>query len=145
MIVIADSNIFISSIYTPYGITADILTSKNNIQFLSPDFVLDEIRNHLSEIAEKSGKSKREIAVILKKITAKVVFYSADEIPESQIKKAIEIVRDIDIDDTFFVALHLHTKHKLWTGDKMLINGLKKKGYDICITTAQLKKSLYKK
>ena len=33
----------------------------------------------------------------------------------------------------------------IWTGDKILINGLKEKGYDICITTEELKKYLYKK
>mgnify|MGYP003430051856 FL=1 len=52
MIVIADSNIFISCIYTPNGTIANILTSKSNIQFFAPDFVYEEIKNHLSLISQ---------------------------------------------------------------------------------------------
>ncbi|MFT4061036.1 MAG: PIN domain-containing protein [Edaphocola sp.] len=44
-------------------------------------------------------------------------------------EKALKIARDIDIFDTPFIALHYHTKHKIWTGDNVLINGLKAKGY----------------
>jgi hypothetical protein len=43
------------------------------------------------------------------------------------------------------VALHLFKKHKIWTGDKVLINGLQSKGYDICVTTTELKTKMYKK
>lgn len=145
MIVIADSNIFISSIYTPDGSTANILTAKSNIQFFAPNFVFEEIKNHLSEISDKSGKTKREISNILQRITSNVIFYTVDDVPKKYTQKAIEIVRDIDIFDAPFIALHLYKKHKIWTGDRILINGLKKKGYDICITTTQLKKMLYKK
>lgn len=128
MVVIADSNIFISCIYAPNGITANILTAKSNIQFFAPDFVYEEINNHLPVIAEKSGKSKKEIVAILKRITAKVVFHTVDDVPKKYIEEAMKIVSDIDVFDAPFVALHLYKKHKIWTGDKILINGLKKKG-----------------
>jgi len=107
--------------------------------------VFEEIKNHLSEISDKSGKTKREISNILQRITSNVIFYTVDDVPKKYTQKAIEIVRDIDIFDAPFIALHLYKKHKIWTGDRILINGLKKKGYDICITTTQLKKMLYKK
>jgi len=45
----------------------------------------------------------------------------------------------------FFVALNLYKKHKIWTSDKVLIKGLEKKGYKMCITTKELKSKLYKK
>ncbi len=105
--------------------------------FLAPDFVYEEIKNHLSMISEKSGKSKKEI-------TAKVVFYTTEDIPEKYIEEAIGIVGDSDVFDAPFVALHPYKKHKIWTGVKVLINGLKKKDYDICIKTAELKNKLYK-
>lgn len=145
MIVIADSNIFISCIYTPDGVTAKILTAKSNIQFFAPDFIYEEIKNHLSIISEKTGKSKKEITTILERITAQVVFYTVEDVPEKYIDEAIKIVHDIDIFDAAFVALHLFKKHKIWTGDKVLVKGLKDKGYDICITTNELKSKLYKK
>lgn len=67
------------------------------------------------------------------------------KIPKKLVIQAVEIVRDIDPNDAAYVALHLHEGHKIWTGDKALISGLKRKGYDICITTPQLRKYLYKK
>ena len=33
----------------------------------------------------------------------------------------------------------------IWTGDKILMNGLKEKGYDICVTTKEIKTKTYKK
>ena len=112
---------------------------------IAPDFILDEINNHFTEIVDKTRKSKSELQFELKQIVGRIKFIPAEEIPMIHIKKAIAIVWDIDIDDTLFVALHLFKKHKIWTGDKVLINGLKSKGYDICVTTTELKTKMYKK
>src|SRR5690606_10470866 len=121
------------------------LTSEWNFQFIAPDFVYEEIRNHLPKIITYTGKSKREVLSILKRLTEKVTFYTANEIPKKYAEQAIKIVKDIDVFDAPFVAMHLYTKHKIWTGDTELINGLKQKGYDICVTTDKLKQRLYKK
>lgn len=66
-------------------------------------------------------------------------------IPRKCLMEAASIVNGIDRDDFIFVALGRHKKCRIWTGDKVLINGLLKKGYDMCITTAELKSKLYKK
>jgi len=122
MIVIADSNIFISCFYSPNGTIAGILSYEKNVQFIAPDYIYEEIIEHLKEIIRSTKRNKTEINSILKNITKNVKFYSADDL-----------------------ALHFHTGHKIWTGDKVLINGLIEKGYDICITTEELKNKLYKK
>lgn len=145
MIVIADSNLIISGLYVPKGIIATILKNEKNVQFIAPDFVYEEIQNHFKEIVIKSGKTKKEITLELQKLTSKIKFVPVENIPIQYINTAINIVKDIDIDDTFFVALHLYKKHKIWTGDKVLIKGLLAKGFDICITTSELKAKLYKK
>ena len=46
MIVIADSNIFYSSLITPNGNIATILKDKN-MQFLAPDYIIEEIKEFL--------------------------------------------------------------------------------------------------
>jgi len=49
-------------------------------------------------------------------------------------------------EDVFFIALHLHTGHKIWSGDEKLKKGLTTKGYGHFFTsTEELKKHLYKK
>ena len=44
MIVIADSNIFISGFYSPNGTIAGILSYEKNVQFIAPDYIYEEIR-----------------------------------------------------------------------------------------------------
>lgn len=144
MIVIADSNILISGLYNSTGTIVKILTSKSKIQFYAPSYLLEEINEHLTEVAVSVGRTKQQLLKELKFISSQILFVDEENISMQHYQEAIEIVKDIDIDDMPFVALHLHTGHKIWTGDLSLIKGLKKKGYDICITTSELKKSLYK-
>jgi predicted nucleic acid-binding protein len=48
------------------------------------------------------------------------------------------LVKEIDKKDLLFIALSIQTGFKLWTGDKKLMEGLKKKGFDLTIDTKQL-------
>ena len=144
MIVIADTNVIVSYLITPTGIIADIIDGKSNIQLFAPEYMLEEIEEHLDKISLLSSLTKHEIKSKLSFLKERIAFYPIKNIPKGDVDKAYSIVQDIDEDDKYFVALHLHIKHRIWTGDKVLINGLKKKGYNVCITTNQLKKSLYK-
>jgi len=144
MIVIADSNIIISALISPKGSTASVLKEKSNIQFIAPGYLLMEVYEYWEKIAQSTTLSKKEMFEDFDFYRSKITFVNPVDIPKKCKDKAHEIVNDIDKDDAQFVALHLYKKHKLWTGDKALINGLKAKGYDICVTTAELRQKLYK-
>ena len=144
MIVITDSNILFSALISPNGIVANVLKSKSNIQIFAPDFLFEEIDNHLDKIVKYSKRSKKDIKLEILSFKERLQIINRKDIPKKEVQKAIKIVNHIDIDDFLFVALHFYTKHKLWTSDKELIKGLLKKGYDICITTKQLQEKLYK-
>ncbi|MFA7446005.1 MAG: PIN domain-containing protein [Flavobacteriaceae bacterium] len=145
MIVITDSNIIFSYLINPNGTIAEILKGKNNIQLLTTEYLLDEVENHIEKIESFSPFTKTELKKELSFLKERIKIYDVVDIPKKYVAKAESILIDIDIDDKYFVALYFYTKHKIWTGDRVLINGLKKKGYNICITTTELKKSLYKK
>jgi len=144
MIVIADSNIIISALISPKGSIASVLKDKSNIQFIAPDYLLTEVCEHWEKIVESTTLSKHGLFEEFYFYRSKITFISVTSVPKKHRDDAAEIVKDIDIDDAPFVSLHFYKKHKLWTGDKALINGLKAKGYDICVTTAELRQKLYK-
>ena len=146
MIVISDANIIFSCFYKPNGAIATILKKeKKNIQFIAPDFLLEEVEEHLFEIMAKTNITKIKARALLKEFTKNITFYKLDDIPDEYIDKAHKIVENIDPDDYPFVALHLKEGHKIWTCDVKLINGLIEEGYDICITTHELRAKTYKK
>lgn len=47
MIVIIDSNLIFSCFYTPQGVIASLLINNENIQFIAPDIIIEEVYNHL--------------------------------------------------------------------------------------------------
>jgi len=74
-----------------------------------------------------------------------VTIIQEKDLKKTYVSKAQKIVADVDENDMHFIALHLQIKHKIWTGDKELIRGLENKGYNICITTEELRHYTYKK
>lgn len=65
-------------------------------------------------------------------------FVNEGLIPEKTWLVAEQMVSDIDIDDSDFIALTKHLKGYLWTGDKELYNGLKRKNFKRVYNTAEL-------
>jgi len=72
------------------------------------------------------------------KVFAKINFINEELIPRKTWLFAAEIVKDIDIDDSDFLALTKHLKGYLWTGDKKLYNGLKQKKFNRIYNTTEL-------
>ena len=147
MIVIADSNIFFGALITPNGELATILKDKN-MQFLAPDYIIEEVKEHLDIIQKKrkKDKTKRKILADLASLIKNITIVPLEELTKKNIQKAFSIVKDVDEDDYAFIAMHLQYKHKIWSRDEELINGLTEKGYgDFFITTDEVRKHLYKK
>ena len=146
MIVISDTNIIYSCFYKPDGAIANILKDKKKrIQFIAPDYLLEEIEEHLPKIMKNNNLTKKQATALLKEFIQNITFFKVDDIPQKYIDKAEEIAQSIDPDDFPFIALHLEKGHKIWTRDFKLINGLKEMGYDICVTTKDIKEKRYKK
>ena len=146
MIVISDTNIIFSCFYTPNGAMATILKNeKNKLQFIAPSYLLEEVKEHLPILMERNHLTKKKALDILKEATKNIIFYDLEEIKKKNREKAAEIAKDIDPDDYLFIALHFETGHKIWTCDAKLANGLKEKGYDMCITTNEIREKTYRK
>jgi predicted nucleic acid-binding protein len=57
-------------------------------------------------------------------IESRIFFIDEKLLPETVIFRAKELVKDIDFDDFAFVAIANYLNALLWTGDKVLMEGL---------------------
>lgn len=67
-----------------------------------------------------------------------ITFISEEQIRLSTWLESEKLVADIDPKDTHYVAYSKHFHCKIWSGDKVLMNGLSKKGFTNFITTNEL-------
>ncbi|MFY8161819.1 MAG: PIN domain-containing protein [Candidatus Kapaibacteriota bacterium] len=139
MKVVVDTNIVFSAILNPQSNIGQILLNKDNkLQFYSVNYLLIELNNHKLKL---SNLAKIDLNLIEKYIdffTSKITFIDENEIPELIVIDSFELVKEIDPNDSLFVALAKFKDAKIWSGDKKLINGLLSKNYNNYITTNQI-------
>jgi predicted nucleic acid-binding protein len=139
-VVVVDTNIIFSALIGRSSAIVEIIVgSKEKIQFYTSDYMRVELQNHHEKLKKISKLSDEEISVAQYELFKYVKFITLAMIPQSCWQEAEKLVFDIDIDDTAFVALSLYLDAYLWTGDKVLYNGLKAKGFNKVITTSELK------
>ena len=67
-----------------------------------------------------------------------ITFISEEQIRLSTWIEAEKLVAEIDPKDTHYIAYSKHFRCKIWSGDKVLMSGLSKKGFTNFITTDEL-------
>ena len=139
MRIVVDTNIAFSAILnTNSKIARIILQPKNKVNFYSTIQLSNEIEEHKEKIIKISNYSYQDLERIILLITSKIRFINPKLISKESYVSAELLTKDVDIDDTEFVALTEHIKGKLWSGDKELRNGLIKKGWNKFISTNEL-------
>jgi len=137
--VIVDANIVFSGILNTKGKIGDILiNSLGLIDFIAPDFLRSEIRKHHSRLAKISKLSLAEIMESEFLVCKDIKFISEEQILITNWETAFNLVKDVDEKDIHYIAFSKQFNRKLWSGDKQLIRGLKKKNFDNFITTDEL-------
>ncbi len=138
MNVIVDSNIVFSAILNTESHIGQILTTSTIFSFYTIGLLKTEIIRHKDKIQKITGFSADEFAEVYDLVTSKIQFVDEVLIPDASLQKAYSLTCDIDEDDTLFVALANQMRARLWTGDKILRNGLMLKGYSRIISTSEL-------
>lgn len=139
MKVIVDANIVFSGILNTQSKIGDLLiNSIGLIDFTAPEFLKIEIRNHYNRLEEIGGLSKDEILESEYRLCKDIKFISEEQIEEDNWKAAFNLVKNGDENDISYVAYSIQFNQKIWSGDKQLIKGLKRKGFDAIITTDEL-------
>src|SRR5688572_1515885 len=142
MRVVVDTNIAFSAIVNSNSKPSKIiLQPKSKLNLYSTVQLEYELAEHWNKIKKVSKYSDVDLHKAVALITSKIKFINVELIPKNIFNKAEKLTSDIDIDDTEFVALTEHIRGRLWTGDKELLKGLKRKKWDKLITTEELYKT----
>lgn len=97
-----------------------------------------EIQKHEDKLKRISKLTEKQLLEAQFKLFSKINFINEELITEKTWLQAEELTKDIDIDDSDFIALTRYLKDYLWTGDKELFNGLKVKGFKRIYNTSEL-------
>ena len=114
MKIVIDANIIIASLIRDSKTREIIMSGK--FEFVSPDFVLDEIYKYEDEICGKSGLSKDEFELLLALIFQNIDIINADYYEDYK-ENAKEIIKE-DVKDVPYVACYLAlTCDGIWSND----------------------------
>jgi len=126
--IIVDSNIVFSALRGKNSLTLErILTSGE--QYFAPNFLIGEIFIHKERIMKNSKTSTEETHAYFLKVITKINFVNETNISIPNFIDAYQLCKNVDEDDTPFVALSLEFGYPLWTRDKQLKIGLKQGGF----------------
>ena len=118
MKIILDSNILFSALIKDSKTRRIILEYEGF--YLFPQYIFEEMKNHIEELLKKSRLSKQEFDTLLAIILKKVAIVPNESLLPFR-NKALEIVKDIDKDDVLFVACALaYPDSIIWSNDKKL-------------------------
>ena len=118
MRIVLDSNILFSALIKDSFKRKIILEYDG--KFLFPSYIFEELQEHKKELLQKAQMNADEFDTILQ-ILLKKVFIIPKEALLPFKQEAIDIVKDIDLDDALFFACALaYPESVIWSDDKKL-------------------------
>ena len=118
MKIVIDSNILFSALIKD-SVTRRMILEYDGF-FLFPSFIFEELEKHKGELLKKSGMKRKNFETLLNLLLKKVLIVSTDVLFRYR-TQAYELVKDIDPDDTLFIACALaYPGSIIWSDDKKL-------------------------
>ena len=118
MKIILDSNVLFSALIRD-SLTRKLILNYKEL-FLFPEFIFQEMNKHKKELMKKSKMNSVDFNSLLEILLRKVIIVP-NEILLKNKNNAIDIVKEIDLDDAIFFACALTYKNSIiWSDDKKL-------------------------
>lgn len=128
-LIIVDTNILFSALLNSQPSFTEILIG-SGCRFFVCEQVLVELFKRKEKIVKVSQLSEDEIVRIYQILLKRITLYKEDLIALENRVASYTLCKDIDESDTPHVALTLELDGLLWTGDKKLKEGLRRKGFE---------------
>jgi predicted nucleic acid-binding protein len=113
---VIDANIILSALIRD-SITRKILIG-SAIEFYAPDYLMEEVEKYISLVSKKNSLSEHENKKVLDILSSYITVVGIEFYKEN-INEALEIMSNIDIKDTPYVALALSFDNDgIWSEDK---------------------------
>lgn len=139
MKIVVDTNIIFSTLLNSNSNIGDLLFNSGEIfEFYTCNYMRYEIQKHWERLKKISKLSDEQLQISYTQVLVKLKFINEEIIPAETWLASEQITEGIDIDDTDFVALTTFLRATLWTGDKVLYKGLKKRNFKKILNTAEL-------
>jgi len=144
MIITVDANILFSALITPAGRLAKIISYPSlSAQLVSGHYLVEELTRHEDKIVRLSKRLKHEVLELQHSYLKNIHLYDETLIHERHWLEAETLTNEVDHFDVSYVALTLQTGGILWTGDKKLIEHLRKMSFNNVVNTAELANLLH--
>jgi predicted nucleic acid-binding protein len=127
--VVVDANRLFSELIAGNRPRRLIMSSRSDIQFFCPKYVLVELFKHKERIMLATKLDEPSLLGLLHTLLERIRFFDEDAIRIGCWTEAWRLCRDIDEKDVAYVALTLELEGDLWTGDRELEAGLRRKGF----------------
>jgi predicted nucleic acid-binding protein len=143
MRIVVDTNIVFSALINSGSTIPEMIVAPfSNFKFFTSDYLFKELENHKGKLQKASKLTEEEISRAKTELFKYIKTISLELIPQEMWLVAEDLTFDIDPDDIPFVALSIFLDAHLWTGDKILYAGLKKKGFNNVLLTPELREML---
>ena len=128
--IVIDANVLFATLISNNRKTR-LLLSEGQYQFFAPKFLFFELFEHTDIIIQKSKLADVEVYELLDNLLQHIHFVSNDFISTSQYWQAYRLCKDVDENDTPFVALTLALGARYWTRDDTLKRHLRQQGFNL--------------
>lgn len=137
MDLVIDTNILFSALLKPASNEFKIVKSGKH-EVYACQYSVVELFKHKEKLVKLSGLQEEELIETYYLLLQQIHPLEERKFSKKIRQKAFDLCKQVDEYDMIFVATALFIDGFLWTGDKKLVNGLRKKGYNKIVTTSEL-------
>ena len=127
--VVVDANRIFSELIATNQRLRQAFVAGRDTEFYCPKYVVVELFKHKERIAAATALEESGLLALLHTLLSRIRFFDEDAISIGSWTEAWRLCRDVDENDVAYVALTLELDGDLWTGDRELETGLRKKGF----------------